>query len=253
LENEGLPAVDGNDLERFGPAPLYERIKRLIVERITVGYWQREERIPSENELVRDLRVSRMTVHRALQELTREGLLVRMQGVGTFVAPLKPESSIFEIRNIADEIAERQHNHRCDVRLACEEIATPTIAAALSLAPGASVFHTICVHYDNGVAVQVEDRHVNPQAAPSYLQQDFTELTPTLFLNQVIPATDVQHVIEAIAADEKTALGLDIEIGEPCLRMVRTTWANDLPVTHVALTHPGRRYLLSGRFSPAKG
>ncbi|MBP0437362.1 histidine utilization repressor [Tianweitania sediminis] len=241
-----------DDLARFAPAPLYERIKRLISERITLGHWQPEERIPSENELVRDLLVSRMTVHRALQELTREGLLMRIQGVGTFVAPAKPEYSIFEIRNIAEEIAERRHEHSCEVRMAREELATPRTAEALTVPPGAPVFHTICVHYDNGIAVQMEDRYVNPQAAPDYLAQDFTKITPTLFLTRVITATDVKHVIEAISADEETARCLDIGRDEPCLRMIRTTWANKLPVTHVVLTHPGRRYRLSGVFSPAK-
>lgn len=58
---------------------------------------------------------SRMTINRALRELTDEGLLVRLQGVGTFVAEPKGQSALFEIRSIADEINARQHQHRCEV------------------------------------------------------------------------------------------------------------------------------------------
>ncbi|KHG49472.1 histidine utilization repressor domain protein [Enterobacter hormaechei subsp. xiangfangensis] len=47
---------------------------------------------------------ARMTINRALRELTDEGLLVRLQGVGTFVAEPKGQSALFEIRSIADEI-----------------------------------------------------------------------------------------------------------------------------------------------------
>jgi DNA-binding GntR family transcriptional regulator len=45
-----------------------------------------------------------MTINRALRELTDEGLLVRLQGVGTFVAEPKGQSALFEVRSIADEI-----------------------------------------------------------------------------------------------------------------------------------------------------
>ncbi|MDC6679410.1 GntR family transcriptional regulator, partial [Leclercia adecarboxylata] len=66
--------------------PLYEKVKEYILRNVSTGVWAREQRIPSENELVATLGVSRMTVHRALRELTSEGFLVRIQGVGTFVA-----------------------------------------------------------------------------------------------------------------------------------------------------------------------
>lgn len=40
---------------------------------------------------------------------------MRLQGVGTFVAEPKGQSALFEIRSIADEIAARNHQHRCEV------------------------------------------------------------------------------------------------------------------------------------------
>ena len=69
-----------------GPAPLYARVKQMIVQQIENGSWPPHHRVPSESELVSELGFSRMTINRALRELTAEGLLVRMQGVGTFVA-----------------------------------------------------------------------------------------------------------------------------------------------------------------------
>ena len=72
--------------------PRYSRVKRMITDRIDSGEWQPRHRIPSESELVRDLGVSRMTINRALRELTLDGRLIRVQGVGTFVATPKPIS-----------------------------------------------------------------------------------------------------------------------------------------------------------------
>src|SRR3546814_3828698 len=90
-----------------GPVPRYRRFKEHIVKHIEAGDWRAGDQVPSESTLVRQLKVSRMTVNRALRELTHEGLLVRVQGTGTFVAEKRPLFNLVELRNIADEIAER--------------------------------------------------------------------------------------------------------------------------------------------------
>ncbi|WP_425551616.1 GntR family transcriptional regulator, partial [Achromobacter dolens] len=86
------------------PAPLYAQLKQMIAQQIRSGAWPAHYRVPSESELVQELGYSRMTINRALRELTAEGLLVRMQGVGTFVAQPKTRSALFAVNNIADEI-----------------------------------------------------------------------------------------------------------------------------------------------------
>lgn len=60
--------------------PLYERVKAMIKTKIHSGAWPANYRVPSESELVTLFGYSRMTINRALRELTAEGLLVRMQG-----------------------------------------------------------------------------------------------------------------------------------------------------------------------------
>lgn len=60
--------------------PLYEKVKEYVLANIGNGQWQTDHRLPSENELVAMLGVSRMTVNRALRELTAAGILVRIQG-----------------------------------------------------------------------------------------------------------------------------------------------------------------------------
>ena len=84
---------DNSSLAPFSiesPAPLYARVKQAITQKIRSGAWLPNAKLPSESELLAQLGVSRMTINRALRELTIEGLLVRMQGVGTFVAVPKP-------------------------------------------------------------------------------------------------------------------------------------------------------------------
>lgn len=72
---------------RDAAVPLYRQIHELIRYRISSGAYPRGSQIPSENELCRALRVSRVTLREALRKLVQDRLLVKVPGKGTFVAP----------------------------------------------------------------------------------------------------------------------------------------------------------------------
>ncbi|NWD59606.1 UTRA domain-containing protein, partial [Pseudomonas veronii] len=130
------------------------------------------------------------TINRALRELTAEGLLVRMQGVGTFVAEPKSQSALFEVHNIADEIASRGHRHTCQVIHLGQEAAGSERAVALEMREGGRVYHPLIVHCQNDIPVQSEDRFVNALAAPEHLQHDLTQQTLYAYLNHVATLTE---------------------------------------------------------------
>jgi len=236
-----------------GPLPLYERIKRGIVRKIESGAWGPDQRIPSEHELVRALGVSRMTVNRAFSELAEAGVLVRIHGVGTFVGGARPLAPLMEIRNIADEIAERGHRH--GAILLCREVTSVAadIAGLFGVAPGRRLFHTIIVHTENDLPVQLEDRYVDPAAAPAYLDQDFAAVTPNQYLMGVAPLSEGEHLVEAVLAEDWECRQLRIERSEPCLLVRRRTWSDDRLVSSARLLYPGSRYRLGGRFESGAG
>lgn len=66
--------------------PVYLKLKDDIKQKIKKGEYYKNMRLPSENMLSAEWGISRMTVRRALDELTREGLLYKTRGSGTFVA-----------------------------------------------------------------------------------------------------------------------------------------------------------------------
>lgn len=235
---------------RPGPSPLYQQVKDYILAHIADGSLPPESRVPSETELVDRLGLSKMTVNRALRELTAAGVLVRIQGVGTFVASPKPVSTLLDIKPIAEEIAQRGGVHSCRVHLQARETAPPDLALAMALPAGAEVFHSMLVHSDDGQPIQLEDRYVNPALAPNYLDQDFTRITPSRYLLDVVPLTEVEHVIEAVAATEQISDLLQIGRDEPCLALYRRTWSGDLVATRSRFIHPGSKYRLGGRFRP---
>ncbi|WP_256666037.1 histidine utilization repressor [Pseudomonas sp. 8Z] len=246
-----MPPSSGSSLAALTgeqPAPLYARVKQMIVQQIQNGTWPPHHRVPSESELVNELGVSRMTINRALRELTLDGVLVRMQGVGTFVAEPKGQSALLQVQNIAEEIAARGHRYSCLVVSLQEVQAGPERALALDLREGSRVFHSRIVHFENDVPVQIEDRYVNPAVAPDYLQQDFTQQTPHAYLAQVAPLTEGEHLVEAVLAESSECRLLKIESTEPCLLIRRRTWSGRNVVTSARLLYPGSRYRLEGRF-----
>ncbi|MDE1181750.1 histidine utilization repressor [Paraburkholderia sp.] len=232
------------------PAARYEQVKNHIRRTIQSGARQPGDRIPSELDLVAELGVSRMTVNRALRELADEGVVTRVSGVGTFVAQAKPQSTLLMIAHIGDEIRSRGHEYRYDTLLLQRETAPLGVSNALGLAPGASVFHVICVHRENGQPVQLEDRYVNPAIAPDFLQQDFAAQRPSEYLFATVPAHDVEHVVDAGLPTHAEAGLLEISDEEPCLTLVRRTWSSGVAVTFARFVHPGSRYRLGCRFTP---
>jgi GntR family histidine utilization transcriptional repressor len=235
------------------PLARYQRVKNHICERVEQGVWQPGQRVTSENELVRELGVSRMTVNRALRELAAEGYLTRVQGVGTFVADQPAQSEVVQIRNIADEIHDRGHVHRSDLRELRAVEAPPLVAKAFGLPVGTRVFRSIVVHSENDVPIQVEDRYVNPATAPDYLNIDFSRVTTNEYLVKVAPITEVRHIIEAVSPDGRTRKLLRIAAGEPCLRLFRQVWSYGVPSSCAWLTYPGSRYRMVAQFTPGRG
>ncbi len=227
---------------------LYAQVKQMIVTRISDGDWLPGARLPSENDLVRDLGVSRMTVNRALRELSIEGVIVRAKGVGSFVAEPKPYSELLQVRNIADEIVQRGHIHTAQVVLAATEAASPQVAEALGISRSARVFHSVIVHHENHLPVQLEDRFVNPAAAPDYLSHDFRITTPNTVLSRAAPLTEAEHVVEAVLPSAWESRLLAVTGAEPCLLIRRRTWSDGVAVTTARLLYPGARYSLRGRY-----
>ena len=191
-----------------------------------------------------------MTVNRALRELTDAGILVRQPGVGTFIAEPRPQSTLLMIAHIGDEVRARGHEYNWSVICVERVTARPPVATALNLVPGASVFHVICVHRENSLPVQLEDRYVNPAAAPAFIDQDFGRMRPSEYLFNAIPVHEIEHVVDADLPSHSEAKLLEIEMGAPCLTLTRRTWANGTPVTYSRFVHPGSRYRLGCRFNP---
>ncbi|HJV60282.1 MAG TPA: histidine utilization repressor [Albitalea sp.] len=227
----------------------YETVKTSIQQRIADGGWRPGFRLPSERELVQEFGCARMTVHRALRELEAEGLIERRQGSGSYVAELHPISNLLQVRDIHDEIIERGHNHTTRVFGVAREKAPAEVASAMRLRKGAPVYHCRLLHFENGVPIQYEDRHVNPALAPDLLERDFSVVTPSAVLFEHAPLTEAEQVVEAVLATPEQAQLLDVQAGSALLMVSRRTVSQGQVASIARLYHPGARYRLIGSFA----
>lgn len=228
---------------------LGQRVRNHVLGKVNSGEWQEGYRIPSESRLSEQLGASRMTVHIAMRDLSAEGILVRRQGAGTFVAARQGQSTLMELRNIQSEIEARGNRHTTDV-IKMEEVNSDlNIATELNVVPGTTVFHSLLVHRENGRPLQIEDRYVNPQFSPDYLKQDFTKITPYVHLMAVAPLEEVEHIIQAVLVDEFNCELLEMKQGEPLLLLRRRTWSRGMIASSARFLHPGPRFSLAARMS----
>ena len=238
-----------DDISKGAPEPIYLQIKQIIEQRIASGEWPAGQKLPSENELVSALGVSRMTINRALRELTQQGLIRRVHGVGSFVAEAPRHASLIELQDIALEIERDGKTHSSRILEQTTLAADAFIAGAMELAPATPLYYVAAVHYQDGLPIQLESRFVNPEAMPGFIEQDFSRVTPTAYLLEQFKPEEMEHRVSAVMPDDELRELLAMPVGQPCLRLTRRTWYQQQVVTHVTLSYPGDRYDLGARYA----
>ena len=228
--------------------PLHRRIAGDIERRIASGEWRPGFRIPTEAELTAEYGCARMTVSRAMSDLSARGLVVRRRRAGTVVAhPPVHSSALVAIPDIQSDVEGRglAYSHRLLGRIV--RPARPEEGL------GERVIELETLHLADDLPFVFERRLISLSAAPEAEAADFTAQPPGGWLLAHMPWTEAEHRISAVGADRETAAGLGLADGAPCLRLERRTWRDGQGVTWASQIFPGAAYDLVARFSPTKG
>lgn len=226
--------------------PVYQCLKQAITQLVKQGQWPAEMLIPSEMALVVALGVSRMTVNRAMRELTVEGVLQRQQGVGTFVAARKPLQLGLAVEDIADQITQSGAQHSLQVLRQTQAGATSDEAKQMAVAVGTPLFRGVFIHFADDKPVQLEERLLNVELVPDFAQQDFSHITPYQFMRQQQAVERVEKWVEAVLPQRWEAQLFGFGENKPCLQMHRTVWAENQIVSQVRLLTPDLILQLEG-------
>lgn len=222
----------------------YKVIADFIKKQIDTKVWSEGYKIPSETDLSASFSASRMTARKAVDEVASFGLLKRIPSVGTFVEAMPAKSSLLEIKNIADEISARGHEHKMTVLSKMTLVPNETIANTLS-SLNSKVFKILIIHSENGIPIQLEERYVNAKKVPHFLEQDFSKITASAYLSSVCPLTDAEIEVEAIMPTKILRHNLHIEENIPCIKVSRSTQSNGHPISLAVLYYPSDKYKLT--------
>ena len=231
--------------------PIYKQIKDAICLNIENGVWLPGKMIPSENQLAQALGVSRMTITRPLRELTAEGLLRRVHGLGTFVDEPARRAHLIELVSISEESRQQGKSYRAEVLSHDRVAANQEVSKSMQLALHSELFKIEIVHFQDDVPIQFELRYVNPAQVPNFINMDFKVTTTTEYLVNQIRPEELEHVVKAILPSSFIAKQLDIPMTEPCLKLSRRTWKDSQVVTCADLIYPSSRYELGDRYAPS--
>jgi GntR family transcriptional regulator len=99
-----MPGARILPLSRDSHVAMHRQLAQRLREAIARGSYKPGDRIPTEPELIERFRVSRITCRQAVAALVREGLVIRQQGKGTFVAGPVVHHDLLELKGIYNRL-----------------------------------------------------------------------------------------------------------------------------------------------------
>lgn len=212
-----------------------------LIEGLGVG-----ESIPSERQLGIDLSVSRLTVRAALDELVREGYLVRRRGAGTFVAEPKVAKGI-DINSFSDDMRARgmlPASRTLDLRVIP---AGARMGRILHVSPAEPVVAVKRLRLADGEPMAIELLHVRQSLVPGMSAGDleensFYDLLAERYAVEIVGGT---QTVEPTVTNEEESEALTVPLHSPALLFERVTRsASGDIVEFTSSTYRGDRYRL---------
>lgn len=228
--------------------PRYEMLKQHVLKMIEDGNLKPGDRLPSENQLVDQFDVSRMTANRALKELSSDGYIIRRAGLGTFVADARLTGEAIKVTSIKAEVEARGEAWSAEVLAQRTMKPTRALAEALEMDADEQVVHLTILHRANGLPIELEDRAIHPGIVPGCLDQDFTTQSTTDYLLDTAALMRAEHVVRAVMPSKSETSILELENDEACLLIERKSWSAGRVASIARLLYPSSRYELRSTF-----
>jgi len=210
-----------------------------LVAELSVG-----DALPPERMLAPRFGVSRMTLRRAVEELVREGRLVRRQGAGTFVAGPKIAQGL-AATSFSEDMRQRG-SVPSSRTLAIDDVpAGAQLGRRLEISPGERVLRVIRLRLADDAPMALETLHVPRSIAPGLDGEMLTDGSFYELLHDVygIVLAGGQQTIEATVTDEAESEALEVPLHSPAFLFERVSRdAENRVVEFVRSVYRGDRY-----------
>ncbi|GAX91729.1 GntR family transcriptional regulator [Effusibacillus lacus] len=229
------------------PIPLYYQLKEKLTQMIQNGEMPVGSLVPSERELSERYGISRMTVRQALGELVKEGLLVREQGKGTFVAEPKINQGLLKLTSFSEDMRSRGMEPDSRVKAIYVQEAPPMVASALGLSSEKRVVIFERVRLADNKPMALEISHLPLAKFPELDKEDLHSASLYKLLEDKynVSIHHARQTIEVGLSSSVESKYLGIRSKSPVLLIERITFdAKDQPFEFVKSVYRGDRYKL---------
>jgi GntR family transcriptional regulator len=218
-----------------------------LIQRLGVG-----TAIPSERQLSVDLGVSRLTVRAALDELAREGYLVRRRGSGTYVQQPKISQEL-TMTSFSEDMRRRGMAPSSQTLSLRRELAGARLGRFLNVSPGDEIVVVKRLRLADGVSMAIETLHIPsavvPGVEPSDLEGSFYELLRARYGIEIASAT---QTIEPTVTNEEESSALGVPLHSPAFLFERTSRdAAGRTLEFVHSIYRGDRYQIVSELTPS--
>jgi GntR family transcriptional regulator len=154
----------------------YQEVKQKITEDLVRGRYPMGQALPAEKDLAKELDVSIGTLRKAVDELVAEGIVVRRQGRGTYVAEHDLKRLLYYFFHVVKHDADKKTNPRVDLISLTSATATKEEASKLQIKEGAPVWRLLNRLYLDNQCVMIDQISLD--------KKRFKNLTRNEFINR---------------------------------------------------------------------
>lgn len=230
--------------------PKYYAVKQLLRRRIEGS--SAGTALPPERALSEEFGTSRGTIRQALLELAVEGMVVRLQGRGTFVAPPK-DTLPLRLRSYTEEWRSRDRRPGARLLDVRTEPAEVEVAEQLRVAPGTAALRLERLRLTDDIPMALEIAYLQAERFGSLAEHIAADVSLYALLRRhwdIEPHAAVE-TIETILASPMVAAVLETDSATPMLLLTRTTEdRSGQPFEFVRSVYRGDRYRFATTLSP---
>ncbi len=236
----------GSQVDRYETAPsLYAHIARTLLEQIKMGDFRPGDRLPTERKLSQVMGVNRMTVRRALQVLEQQGLIIRRQGAGTYVAEPKIERQAAKLISFTKGM--QRQGYETGARVVLFEAKRGETPSGSELGKFAFdlVYHIHRLRFINQEPVLLERLMIPVEYFPGFDHHDLStrSLYEVMETEYDVKVVQARQSLEAVTTTEYEAELLEMELGAPLMLEKRLSLdQDDRPVEYGKDLYRGDRF-----------
>ena len=241
--------TQGKTVDRFNQEKLYIQLTRILLEEIRSANWKLNDRIPSEDELSRTYNISKITVRQAINNLTSDGYLMKIQGKGTFVTSVLPVVGVAMRTIFTEEMFGKEV--KAEKELLFRGIKEPAPDIRSYLKTDGDIYYMLSRRLLNGHPAYVDESFIPYSITPEIDSLDIASASLYFFLQEkaLKKIFKVIQTVEVSQATGDSARHLDLDEGVSVLVVHRLFISSDsTPVAYTKLQGRSDRYKFQSEF-----